>query len=1159
MDAQGDDEQMTEQSTTPAPLQQPFAPSDAAARRVITGNLDDTLFVEASAGTGKTTSLVQRIVNLVVTGRTTMDRVAAITFTEAAAAELRDRVREELERAALDPERPDSERELCRQGAEDLDQANIRTLHAFAAQLLHERPLDAGLPPGFETSDEIVAGIAFEEAWSDWLDVVLEADSPIADDLAMALSQGVTLANLKELAEEFHSNYADLNEEGFAVPAATAGASVEALRRQWPEAERLCQFSKIGEGDRLCNYVRVRMPTVQALLGTEPGTTVYCSQLGKLLPLKSPRRGDKNNWDVDPKGGNHAIDVLRDILNELDEVITEELEQASEMAFANILNAVQGFVLDYAATRRLEGRAEFQDLLVWARDLLRDNLEVRDHFRRRFSHLLIDESQDTDPIQAEIAMFIAEDVPEGASDDDRPRSWDQVTPARGKLFVVGDPKQSIYRFRRADVDQMYRLRERMAAAGGVTEKLVQNFRSQKPVIDWVNHVFSGWMGADGDEAAQSQAPYERMTHLWSATAEGDKGPRVWALGDEDMDDTIEPVRRQEAHELGALLKQIVSEGWLMLDPDASSPDGGEAYRPVDYSDICILLPRRTSLPSLERGLEAFDIPYRLESASLVFESQEVRDLLNCLRAIDNPADRIATVAALRSPAFGCSDVDLLRHFEAGGQFDYLANGAGQGEATVAECLAELKEFHQQRVWISPAALVERFVRDRMLMESATDHPRMREQWRRYRFVVERARQYAEANGQSLRSFVNWIENQLDERARVTESPVPESDEAAVRVMTIHSAKGLEFPVVVLTGINSGSDGSPAIALFDRQELSVEVRVGSKDSRFSTPGYGALWDREKEMMEAEGVRLMYVATTRARDHLVLSLRRSSRGSNKNSAAHKISGIMAECPELWEPVIPRGFIEVRGNRLGQGRGDPPAAAFSGDDSVAARDAWVAERDDLIAARGRPSFVSATALGQSARLDRERKEEQEWGQADEPWRRGRAGSQVGRAVHAVLQSIDLATGAGLEERAQAQATAEGIPSRVDDVIALSRRAVNSESVRRAVASQRLWRESPVATPVKGGFLHGFIDLLFEEPDGLVIVDYKTDSVMEDRVEDAVEKYRLQGGAYACAVARATGKRVKEVIFNYLAAGTEVTLPDLDDAAREAEQRAQEELVAG
>ena len=215
-------------------------------------------------------------------------------------------------------------------------------------------------------------------------------------------------------------------------------------------------------------------------------------------------------------------------------------------------------------------------------------------------------------------------------------------------------------------------------------------------------------------------------------------------------------------------------------------------------------------------------------------------------------------------------------------------------------------------------------------------------------------------------------------------------------------------------------------------------------------------------------------------------------------------------------------------------------------------MAARQKLIASQGRPLFTSATALGQSERHEQERKVEQEWGQGDEPWRRGRAGTQVGRAVHAVLQSIDLATGEGLEERARAQATAEGIPSREDDVIRLARIAVNHDLVRRAVRSKRLWREVPVAAPVEGGFLHGFIDLLFEEPDGLVVVDYKTDSVDEDRVEDAVKKYRLQGGAYAYAVSRATGNRVKEVRFLYLEAERDVLLPELEQAVRDAEGRA-------
>ena len=819
------------------------------------------------------------------------------------------------------------------------------------------------------------------------------------------------------------------------------------------------------------------------------------------------------------------------------------------------------FVLEYAEQRRREGRAEFQDLLVWARNLLRDNITVRDHFRRRFSHLMIDESQDTDPIQAEIAMFLAESVPEGVVDGERPTTWNSIVPERGKLFVVGDPKQSIYRFRRADVEQMLHLRDRMQAGGGRTVNLVQNFRSHEPVVAWVNHLFAEWMGNGGGEESgeRAQADYVGMAHRWSVGTESAVGPRVWALGNEEQAAPIGTIRQQEASEIAALLRQVVADGWLKLDMEATDAAGGkEAYSPVGYSDICILIRSRTSLPALERALEDGDIPYRLESASLIFESQEVRDLLNCLRTIDDPADTVAAVAALRSPAFGCSDVNLLRHHEAGGRFDYLSNNAGRGEAVVTEGLETLRQFHLRRMWESPSTLVERFVRDRMLLEGATAHPRMREQWRRYRFMVERAAQYADAGGKSLRSFIGWIEDQIQERVQVTETPVPESDEESVRVMTMHAAKGLEFPVVFLTGLNSPPRNSSNASLYDRRRGEVEVGLGPQSNRIATAGYADLAEKEKRMSEAENVRVIYVAATRARDHLVLSLRRPQRGGN--TAAHAISQHMADRPELWETVVLKGESPpLAANTANTGRAEDGAPTLFGDPehSTEARDEWVAGREELIADRGRPRFTSATALGQSERHEQERKDEQEWGQEDEPWRRGRAGTQVGRAVHAVLQSIDLATGQGLEERARAQATAESIPGREADVIRLARVAVNHELVRRAVASERLWREVPVAAPVEGGFLHGFIDLLFEEPDGLVVVDYKTDSVNEDRVEDAVDKYRLQGGAYAYAVSRATGKRVKEVRFLYLEAETDVLLPELEQAVREAEGRAIEELA--
>ena len=160
----------------------------------------------------------------------------------------------------------------------------------------------------------------------------------------------------------------------------------------------------------------------------------------------------------------------------------------------------------------------------------------------------------------------------------------------------------------------------------------------------------------------------------------------------------------------------------MLDEEATSQCGEETYRPAGYSDICILMPRRTALRMLERGLEEADIPYRLESASLVFETQEIRDLLNCLRAIDNPADQVATVAALRSPAFGCSDVDLLLHHNGGGSFNCLAGSNEQPAGSVTDSLSALRRYHEERHSSSSGALIDRFVRERMLMEVAIDPP-----------------------------------------------------------------------------------------------------------------------------------------------------------------------------------------------------------------------------------------------------------------------------------------------------------------------------------------------------------------------------------------------------------------------------------------------------
>ena len=502
-----------------------FVPVDADARTTISDDLGATLFVEASAGTGKTTSLVQRVTNLVATGTTTLNRIAAITFTEAAA-ELRDRIRSNLEEASVDEARSGVERTRCRQGVADLDQADICTLHSFAGSLLRERPLEAGLPPSFETSDEIVAGIKFEEEWSGWLDRQLDGDTDLAPHLALALTLGLTLTHLRTVGRSFHLNHSDLSDVAYHSPDFRPPAALVSFLDAVAELERLRAFSKIGQGDPLYDHVMDKLAFLRRLPGatTDPADG-YRLLLG-LLPLRQSR-GRQGDWNIDPDSGRNACAVLKDILRDLDQEAKEEIQNARRAVLMPILEDVRQLVVEYAGKRRSEGRAEFHDLLVWARELLRDDAQVRDYFHDRYTHLLIDEAQDTDPIQTEIAMLLAGPVRPRSSDPNRPVRWDQISPEPGKLFVVGDPKQSIYRFRRADVGQMKRLQSSMEQSGGRTLKLVQNFRSHKPVIGWVNRLFEQCMEEGhnaGVDDGNTQAVYDAMAALWIGDTGNPFGP-----------------------------------------------------------------------------------------------------------------------------------------------------------------------------------------------------------------------------------------------------------------------------------------------------------------------------------------------------------------------------------------------------------------------------------------------------------------------------------------------------------------------------------------------------------------------------------------------------------------------------------------------------------
>ncbi|MGK2928408.1 MAG: UvrD-helicase domain-containing protein [Acidimicrobiales bacterium] len=1136
-------------------------PADAPARQRILDDLGSTLFVEAGAGSGKTTSLVGRFVSLVLAG-VDVAGIAAITFTEAAASELRARIREALEDVvALRPLRsievgPDGP-DRARTALERLDRATVATLHAFAQRLLLGAPIEAGLPPRVEVNDEIASALRSEERWGRFVTQLLD-DDELEVALLAGLALDISIDKLEAVAATFDQNWdllehLDLDAERERVVDEKAiSVSVDPL---FSAADQIVELagSCTDDADLLLCWIRDEMQRALVPLRAAAQDPYTLLQVAT-TPPKIRRVGKKPNW---PGGGKDAVLALWD--DAVDQIGTE-LAEVTDLVLRRLSAEVVDHTLAEARTRRRDGRLEFHDLLVLARQVLRDDVHVRRRMHDRYQHLLIDEFQDTDPIQVELAVRIAADP-----EHDTSTPWDEVDVAPGRLFFVGDPKQSIHRFRRADIDLFVRTAERHPA--GAT-RLDTNFRTVAPVVEFCNELFGELirktrapsLGDDGDDAEAGEVgevAQPEYAHLrpWRPAIADDPGPAVVLLGGPEKESTDDSLRTAEAADIAGTLARARAEGWQV------QPDGEAQARRCGWGDMAVLLPSRTSLPHLRRALGAADVPYRLETGSLVYATTEVRDLLSVLRAIDDPGDEVALLGALRSPAYGCGDDDLLRWRRAGRAWSYLAV-PDDATGPVAEAFGDLATRHRARPFRTVPELVDAVVRERRLMEISLAADRHRDAWRLYRVVTEHARQFADADPGGLREFLRWVGLQADDKLRVTVPVLPEADVDAVRILTIHGAKGLEFGITAVSGL-SGQFPNPlrgAVVRF-RPEGGFDVRM---KQGLETAQFDERRTVEDVMDEHEGIRLLYVALTRARDHLVVSLHHKP-GPSIRCHAHRISSVL-DAGVVLDPVAVERVEGASAHRAEHGADAPRAIATVApvgervtDDAaqewaeVGAR--WRAERAQLLDASRGGGAMSATAVsrhlaaatgaaagagaGDSEVVDRPEP-------SSEPWRRGRAGTSVGSAVHAVLQHADLSdpTGADVPALARWQANVEGIPDAAAEIEAKARAALTSHLVRRAVSSQRWWREVHVGVPLERLLDHaprsgidvfeGFIDLLFEDDHGLVVVDYKTDSVSDQAsIDVALDRYASQGAAYAVALEAAIGRPVTEVHFLFLRAG--------------------------
>ncbi|MGE3073333.1 MAG: UvrD-helicase domain-containing protein [Dehalococcoidia bacterium] len=1102
--------------------------TDEEARIEIRTATSETLFVEAGAGTGKTTALVSRILALIGEG-VPVSEIAAITFTEKAAAELSERVRKRLEQSE-NKERDPQLRQRIVAALDGLDSAAIQTLHSFAMRILSLYPLEAGLPPRLSLRDDVQATLAFRERWNRFRDELLESPE-LERALLRGLTVGLRLRDLQDVADIFNENWERVEEivlpeadEPVLDPDAVFGpiSEVIAARRPGVNDSLTRRLDSMVAFIEALPQIGARLDAAETREERETAEVDLLRLLARMPSITTSTSGKSFGRGLGQKGNWDDVDNVRAAMAEAEAARKSILDGTRSWVLCQLLPKVRDFVIASAAERRAAGELEFHDLLVLARNLLRDNEEVRMAMHRRFRRVLIDEFQDTDPIQVELAALLASGT--------HTKDWRNASAEAGRLFFVGDPKQSIYRFRRADIELFKRARGAFSARRLTLRK---NFRCRPGIIEWVNEASGNLFEEFGIDARQADwIPLE-------PGRETGKSPSVQLLGEAVVTGKnglrASDVRRMEAEAIAATVLAAARENWLGRDD--------KKIKATRFSDIAILLPTRTNSPAIEAALARADVPTRIESRSLLFAAQEIRDLTNILAAIDDPTDDVAVVAALRSPAFAVKDGELLQHSLAGGNWDYTRPAPAETPESVRSGMESLNHFHAARWSLGIGALVESVIAGRKMLEVSVASPRPRESWRRLRFVAEQARSLGDSGTvTSLRQFVHWLRTQAQERTLIAEAVANEPDDDAVKILTVHAAKGLEFPIVILAGLGiEPRFTAPKVAWTkaERGLESVAVRIGREGTHFETPDFETVRQADREQSWLERDRLFYVAATRAKERLVVSLYHAQ--AKDHLIRHKEQKCsVAECLNAMRPRYPGWETLLPGLPIG---GGIPAEGIE-EQTEANRNAWISDRAERIKRLGAARVLAATTI---AHDEGEADEEAEPDPHidDQPWRKGRAGTSVGRAVHAVLQTIDLASGAGLREISTTQAVAEGIADEADHIARLVESCRTSDAVKSALTSGKLYRELYVGTSFEGTVIEGFIDLLYESPEGLVVVDYKTDSVRGmSQIAIAMERYRLQGAAYAIVLEEALKRPVAKCVFVFAEPRTEVAIDDLEGA---------------
>lgn len=1139
---------------------------DQAARDAIRLDLESTLVVEAGAGTGKTTALVSRMLALITSGRARLSSMIAVTFTEKASGEMRLRLRTEIERARQSAPAPEAERLAL--ALTELEVAEIGTLHGLAANLLRRHPIEAQVDPLFTVSSEAETDRIYAAAFETWFQAELAA--PSEGVRRVLRRRGIEVRDSGSAREQLYDagrRLLDVRDfEGtWKVPAFDREAELDRLLGMLQELCALAPKSADSDDYLAQNLVAART-TLDDIVRKErvsPDRDHDAVEEGLRGLLRgyakrqwTYRKTRKNAWTVSVDEVISRRDAFRTQLEALIALLDASLA-------AQLQEALMPLVHAYAALLAKSGKVDFLDLLLRTRNLLCLHPRVAVELAAKYTHILVDEFQDTDPLQADIVLALAKQG---------------ETLGAGRLFVVGDPKQSIYRFRRADIQFYERIKRDLVAQGAKVLYLQHNFRSVRDIVSFVNAAFDGVMLPN---SAQTQVAYVPITGGRSNES-ALRMPPVVAL----------PVPAPYSPNTGKVSSYYVSLSYpdavaafvryLLTESKHTVVENG-AERPLEGRDVCILFRRLSAFGEdvtrpYVRALEANQLSHVLVGGRGFHAREEVLAVENVLAAIEWPDDELSVYAALRGPFMAHADDTLLafRHVTGGALMPLRPVEAANVPPELHEVLgslALLRKLHYARNRRPIADTLSAFLEATRAHTGVAFWPAGEQALGNLLRLVDHARRFELRGTTSFRAFVQQLVRER-ESSRGTEAPVVEEGSDGIRMMTVHKAKGLEFPVVILA-----DPGAPFASEYPSRYVDVARNVWAMPLAFAAPL--DLRDHTRDVLAAdadESLRLLYVAATRARDLLVVPVVGDERMAESWVAplfpatypkrkTQRASMPAPGCPTFGEDTVLLRPDKTRAGTLdavkpglhapekgvhGVVFWDPAVLKLGREEDLGVRQqrilsaqegvsgegaarAWQERRDrahtlgKVTSLRSLP-VTQALDAGEGAALIpvpipvRVEKLSREKGRP--------SGARFGTLVHAVLASLspedDTQVSALVPDQARALsrywARHLGAPDdEFEAAASLATKFAQSAMWKRMQRAHEVRREMPLFWRHGECTMEGVADLVLVEDEKVIVVDFKTDTP----TEDVRARYEAQLAFYAAALTELFAKPCEGVLL--------------------------------